>query len=473
MKRPLTLFERGLYLDGRVPVTIVLPARIQGHLAEQQLRHALSRLQGKHPLLRCLIVQEEGRPWFQLQAQAPPIPLRIVERRTDTDWQEESTRECEQLFDAGRDPLIRLVWLRGQHVGELLLVCHHCICDGRSIVTLLREILLLCDRPDQDIGIHTSLNAIEEILPEEIQRNRHLQRRMRWKAALFKAFMRAMPIGPAMAYGKAYVIRSTIDRRTSQSLAQRCKAEGVTVFNALCVAFVLSFRSARDARSVGKFSVPVDVRKFLPKLKADSLFAIAPTVALSLSTPRSGEASGAEFWMLARALKADLGRKIDRLGTKVYENLLGMEHLHALFDRLIAFSRSRPSGRNVTLSYLGRLDIAETYRDLRLEAIFSPSAMLAPTPATLIAITRFADRMDFSFTSDELSLPYTQALTIKEEAMRILHAHARAGLPTEPEAPIKCATSPLHTEPVQATPILAEPILAEPILAEPIRVEPV
>lgn len=434
MKRPLTLFERGLYLDGRTPVIIVFPVKIRGHLAEDRLRHALTRVQAKHPLLRCLIVkddvEQDDRPWFQLQEQTvPPIPLRIVERKTDEDWQEESRREWTQLFDASRTPLVRVTWLRGQEVSELLLVCHHCVCDGASIVTLLREILLLCDRPEQDIGACTSLNAIDEILPEDVQRNRSLQRRVRWKAALFKLFVRSRRVGPAVTYGQVYAARWALDQKISQALAQRCKAEGVSVFTALCVAFVLSFRCVRGARGVGKFAVPVDVRKFLPKLRPDSLFAMAPTIALSLSTPQPEAVSDADFWVLARALKADMDRKIDRLGPKVHENLLGMERLHALFDKLIAYSRSKPAGRNVSLSYLGRLDLAQDYGDFRLEAIYSPSLVLAPTPANLVVISSFAGRLDFAFISDERSMPYSQALTIKEKAMQLLQACAR--LPAE------------------------------------------
>jgi hypothetical protein len=435
-----------MYLDGRTPVTIVFPARIRGQLREDRLRHALARVQAKHPLLRCLIVQddgaqddgvrEQGRPWFQLQENAPPIPLRIVERKTDQDCEQETRREWTQLFDANRDPLIRMTWLRGPETSELLLVCHHCICDGSSIVALLREILLLCERPGQDIGTHASLESLEEILPDEVRHDSRLRRRIRWKAGLFKLFIRTRRPGPVLGYGPVYATRWTLDRPATQVLAQRCKAEGVTVFNALCVAFVLAFRAVRGARSVGKFTVPVDVRRFLPALRADSLFAMAPTVALSLRTPRpeaEHAISDPEFWVLARALKADMDRKIDRLGPSVHENLLGMERLHALFDKLIAYGQSRPSGGNVTLSWLGRLELPQDYGDFRLEAVHSPTAMLAPTPANLITISGFDGSLDFALTSDEQSLPVAQAQAVKDKAMQALRASSRA----EPSPPLR------------------------------------
>jgi len=116
-------------------------------------------------------------------------------------------------------------------------------------------------------------------------------------------------------------------------------------------------------------------------------------------------------------------RQVDRLAPVVYEQLLGLERLHPLFDRLIAFSRSRPAGRGVSLSYLGRLD--DSSRDeggLRLEAIHAPSAMLEPTPASLITIVGFAERLDLAFISDESSLPGAQAAQIRQLAMELLQA---------------------------------------------------
>lgn len=425
MKRPLTLFERGMYLDGRTPVAIVFPARIRGRLHEDRLRHALARVQAKHPLLRCRVAPgDDGpadRPWFHLQPHAAPIPLRIVERTGDDDWRRESRHEWTLPFDADR-PLVRVTWLRGADAGELLLVCHHCICDGRSIVTLLREILLSCARPGHDIGHHASLQTLEDILPRAVLDDRRLRRRTRWKAALFELFVRSRRPGPARTYGEVYAIDWTLDRPATQALAQRCRAEDVSVFNALCVAFVLGFRAVRGARGAGRFAVPVDVRRFLPALAADQLFAMAPTITLSLRTPHPGVVPDDAFWTLARALRADVERRIERLGPRVHESLLGMERLHAVFDRLIAHGQSRPAGGNVTLSWLGRLDLARDYGDFRLDAVRSPTAMLAPTPANLVTISGFDGGLDFALTSDDRSLPVAQAHAVRDRVMEVLHA---------------------------------------------------
>ncbi|AWV06078.1 condensation domain-containing protein [Marilutibacter maris] len=426
--RPLTLFERGMYLDGRSPVAIVFPARIRGPLCERRLRHALARVQAKHPLLRCRVEPgEDGaggtRPWFRLQEDPAPIRLRIIERNSGGDWQRRSRQEWSQLFDPS-EPLVRVTWLRGVETSELLLVCHHCLCDGRSIVTLLREILSLCADPRRDIGTHPSLQSLQEILPAAVWNDPRLQRRLRWKTALFGLFVRSRRRRPARRYGEAYALHWTLDRGSAQALSRRCRAEGVSLFNALAVAFVLGFRAVRGARGVGRFTVPVDARRFLPALAADGLFPMAPTIDLSLHTPSGGMFPDEVFWSLARTLRAGIDRSIQRLGPRLHENLLGMERLHALFDRLIAYGQSRPSGGNVTLSWLGHLDLPRDHGDFRLEAVHSPTAMLAPTPATVVTISGFDGHLDFALTSDRQSLPAAQAHAVRDRIVAILLAVA-------------------------------------------------
>lgn len=417
-----------MYVDGREPVNISVTASIRGDLVEERLRRALTRVQAKHALLRCLIVRREGRPWFEPRAPAPPIPLHIVERRRDDDWIEATRSELRRRFDGGRQPLARLTWLRGERRNELLLVGHHAICDGRSLLTLLREILLLCDRPDGDIGGDGALHAVEELLPAGVRADRRLRRRVRYQVAALKLALRSTRLVGSRrtwTYGEAYQTFWMLDEPDSRRLVERCKAEGVSVFAAMSAAFMLAFRAACGPRAIRQFVAPVDVRRFLPHLPADSLFAIAPTVTLSPGgLPDGAPDAAAAFWTAARTLKRDMDGKIDRLAPKVHARFLGMERLHDVYDAMAAYGRSRRAGRRVSLSYLGRLDFPRDYRDFRLQAVRGISAMLAPTPAHLIVVSSFGGRFDLSLASDEFSLPRARARAIQDRATEILRTCA-------------------------------------------------
>ncbi len=413
-----------MYVDGREAVNISVAASIRGPIVEERLRRALGRVQAKHALLRCLIVRREGRPWFEPRAPAPPIPLRIVERRRGDDWIEATRSELRRRFDGSRQPLARLTWIRGESQSELLLVCHHAICDGRSLLTLLREILLLCDRPDGDIGDDDALHAVEELLPAAVRADRRLRRRVGWQVAALKGALRvARIVRPrrVWTYGEAYQRFWTLDEPDARRFVERCRAEEVSVFAAMSLAFMLAFRAVRGSRAIRELVAPVDVRRFLPELRADGLFAIAPTVSLPMSgLPDGAPGEVAAFWAAARALKQGMDGRIDRLAPTVHARFLGMERLHGVYDAMAVYGRSRRAGRRVSLSYLGRIDLPRDYRDFRLEAVRGISAMLAPTPAHLVVISSFGGRFELSLASDETSLPRAQGRAVQERATEIL-----------------------------------------------------
>ncbi|MGO4775551.1 condensation domain-containing protein, partial [Lysobacter sp. 2RAB21] len=130
----MMLCERIMYVDRDSTFTIVQAARVRGRIDPAQLRHALDKVQLKHPMLRCSIIDGDP-PDIVLEDDPAPIPLRLAERRDDEEWQRQSDIERETRFASERAPLMRMVWVHdvdagGEPVGELLVVCHHVICDG-------------------------------------------------------------------------------------------------------------------------------------------------------------------------------------------------------------------------------------------------------------------------------------------------------------------------------------------------------
>ena len=243
-----------MYREGRTPFTSVFPIQVLGELDEERLRQALARVQAKHPLLRCVIEQAAGGPRFVLLDRPAPIPLRIVQRRGEDHWETEARREWVTAFDGGREPLVRFVWLRAGDINELLLIGHHCICDGHSGINLVRECLGAYDRPEQDLGVYDALGAMEDIIPAAVLENRRFQRRVRWKAGILRLtlFLKqrdgSKPPGPRIAAGQMYFHRWSTGDAAALALTERCRSEGVTVLAALSVAFMQAFRDVRGAR---------------------------------------------------------------------------------------------------------------------------------------------------------------------------------------------------------------------------------
>jgi hypothetical protein len=438
--RRLLLLERTMYRDGRTPFTSVFTIQLFGRLVEGRLRQALARLQAKHPLLRCVIedgADSEG-PRFVLQDHPASIRLRIVERKNDDHWQTEVRREWVTPFDAIRDPLVRLVWLRGSEVSELILVGHHCICDGQSGMTLLRECLSAYDEPEKDLGTYDALGAIEDVVPATLLKDRSFRRRMRWKIGLLRLILlwqrrkRARSASPIRG-DQMYFNRWSLDKGASLTLTERCRAEGVTVLAAMSVAFLQAFREVRGTQALRKVYTMVNARRFMPLLRPDAMFGMAPGVELSLKElPPQRQMSASGFWTCARAVKADLTRRVDVLGRDIYDYLVGMEGMHSMYGSLIADTASATAVRHVTISNMGRLEFPQRYSSFWVETIYSPLVMISPTPANTVVISSFAGRMELAIVSDEQSLPPAQARAIRWRAMNILRDCA--GIPTQYES---------------------------------------
>ncbi len=435
--RRLLLLERTMYREGRTPFTSVFTIQLFGRLVEGRLQEALARLQAKHPLLRCVI--EDGvdseAPRFVLQERPLPIPLRVVERKNDDHWQTEVRREWVAPFDASRDPLVRLVWLRGSEVSELILVGHHCICDGQSGMTLLRECLSAYDEPEKDLGTYDALGAIEDVVPAALLKDRSFRRRMRWKIGLLRLIFlwerrkRARSASPIRGE-QMYFHRWSLDKAASLTLTERCRAEGVTVHAAMSVAFLQAFRDVRGTQALRRVYTMINARRFMPLLRPDAMFGMAPGVKLSMKgLPPPQEMSARGFWICAHAIKADLTRQVDVLGRDIYDYLVGMEGMHNMYGSLVGDTKSALSVRHVTLSNMGRLEFPQRYQSFWVETIYSPLVMISPTPANTVVISSFAGRLEIAIISDEQSLPPEQAVAIRQRAMDILRDCA--GIPTQ------------------------------------------
>ena len=427
--RPMMLLERTMYREGNTPFTSVFTLKLVGSLEETRLHQALARVQSKHPLLRCRVEEVAGGPRFVLQERPDPISLRTVERLTEDDWQTEVRREWVIPFGTQRGPLVRFVWLRSGGVSDLIMLAHHCICDGHTGVSLLRELLSVYDRPEVDPGTYHELGSVEDIVPASLLQDRRFKRQVRRKIVLFRLLSFVKKFGgrksaaPHIAPGQMYFHRWHLDHSTTLALTSRCSVEGVTVLAAVSMAFMQAFRDVCGVVALNKTYTMVNARRFLPQLRADAMFGLVPGIPLRMKdVPPPQDMALDSFWERARAIKADMMARIDRLGGSLYSTLLTLESMHDKYPSMVADTETAPAVRHVTLSNMGRIDLPQEYREFRLESVYSPLVMVSPTPANTVVLSSFAGQMELAIISDEISLPYEKAREIEQRAMQIVQA---------------------------------------------------
>jgi NRPS condensation-like uncharacterized protein len=231
----------------RAPYAIVtMVARIKGNVTEKMLKDAVSKVQQRHMNLRVRIVEDEDNiPWFTTE-EVKEIPIKIVSRESDNYWMKVYHKACREPFEFHDRPAIRFILVQSPSISELMILCHHIICDGMSLAFLARDLMTYLGDPTQEVELlpdPVPLN--KENIPKEVSLNpiiRFILKRTnkKWdKDQIY--FDQEDYLSLNEAYWKNFTHKMfTVELTETQTteLVNRCKQEGLTVNSALTSAFV-------------------------------------------------------------------------------------------------------------------------------------------------------------------------------------------------------------------------------------------
>lgn len=296
MRRKLSAIEHML------DINIVYFVRLEGSFDPALLRLALGQVQRKHPVLRALIREERDGLYYEEDC-APEIPLRILRRVEEDDFRRESQLELTTAFPYDQ-PQLRAVVLQSERESDLLLVAPHRICDGMSMLILVREVLRALHK-DEDLVPYTPITT-RDIIGD-------YQPLHPWKskltARMVNGFTRLIPHSRRAPENKEICLEWAADRALSDVLKQRCKAEGVSIHAVLVVALDRALLAV-----LGKKKAPLSIgstidlrRGRLAAMKSDMLFFGVG----SLQTP-TGQARELDFWARAREINEQIRRDIEK-----------------------------------------------------------------------------------------------------------------------------------------------------------------
>lgn len=400
--------------NGQTAFNVLLTVRINGSITAESLHHALQRLQQKHPGLNaCIRSDKNGHPWFIIDKERQnKIPLRVVKRMGDDDWETESVKEWSTVFDTENGPLIRLVWIKSSTVSDLILVFHHCLCDGRAGMVILAELLTVLDNADAEIGKEHPIKNISDIIPADILTSKRKKIKARLIGSIATLALWLIPVKRKAIDRKTdYFIHWKLDEDVSADLIAISKIEEVTVNTLLCNIVLSAFKQVRQQKAYNKISCPVDIRKFVPEIKKDHIFAYGLMLVLS-AYPSLG------FLDNAKALQKDTDKKIARLNP--YDTIMIMEAAHASLSKFTDFLKYGKSTNDCMFSNLGKINIPYKYQAFEVETIFSPSVIGPLGNTTTLLTSTYRGQMDFSFIASEGYIPYQEALNIKNKIISII-----------------------------------------------------
>lgn len=417
MRRSLTFIEGTMYAGGRVPVNVVAGVKIQGNISEENLHHALAKVQDRHPLLKANVLEDEANiPYFVTQKLIRKIPVRVLPRGNDEDWKKEYTNECLTAFDCKNGPLVRLVWLKSDHISDLIFVGHHCICDGKTVLNLIDETLRLLEQPDTEIGTYATFFSISDFIPDTIKNNKINRLTAAIIARLARLALMVVSLKKEVKRENPYLIHWKLNKEESAALLEKCKSEGSTIHSALCVAFLKAYQSVETLKTHSRLYCAVDMRKFIPDIKNDMTFAFPAMIGLDLKNGKT-----TDFRTLASQFKEELLTKMEKM--EISKVLMYSESLLTSLPQMTKYAKADRGTHDFTLSNMGRVTLKEAYSTFTIESLYTPGTIFPfGNPSTLFS-TAFKGEIDFIFSSDEEFVKYQDALVIKSNAMRmLLHA---------------------------------------------------
>lgn len=434
----------------RLPnANIVIGARVRGRVDPSLLPDAIAKIKHKHPLLNSRIQLEEpatgSAGWFT-QENVPKILISARLRHTLEEWIEVAAEEQKKAFSIETGPLIRIVVLEAADDFDLIITAHHSICDGRSLVYLIRDILTALAHPDQASGLLPIVPiAAETCLPPSVSVSwitrfiiQNINRKWLRKGLSFSEQAYQDLHQEFWQKHHATILRWELPKVQTATLVNRCKQENVSVNSALYAAFLKAQQHVQAGRqkkthdSLRTVIVPIDFRNRLTTSVGEAVGFYASAIVFKLKIkPKKS------FWDTARILDKRIHQKLTdkNIFASQKMSLLAPSFMdgmifakHGKCDDPMVVKQVKRKGLDklvsgVMVSNLGRVDIPVVYGDFSLEALLGPVAYSDGIEKVLEVVT-VGGKMQFTLTAGETLIAPDTVNQIKEMAMTYLEESA-------------------------------------------------
>lgn len=243
-QRKVTPLERLFRWSPYSIVTMV--ARIKGNVSESMLVNAVSRVQQRHPNLRARIQEDRDHvPWFTSEG-VGEIPVDVVPRESDDHWIQVHQEASQVPFGFDARPAIRFILVQSPTISELIILCHHIICDGLSLAYLARDLMVHLGDPTREVEVLPDPVPIDrDNLPEDVSLNpivgffiNRINKKWEGDKILFDQEDYENLNESYWANFEHKVFSVELSEAQTSALVGRCRKNGVTVNSALTTAFV-------------------------------------------------------------------------------------------------------------------------------------------------------------------------------------------------------------------------------------------
>jgi len=420
---------------------LVMVFRVKGTISSEQLDTALSKLRNKYPVLRVKISLDDSNIAWLTSEGVPGNSIHAERRAADDSdaWNRKVSEEQRERFQFDKGPLIRFVLLNAPESSDLIINCHHSICDALSITYLIRDILFSIANPEwEPARVIDVPHALKKGMPSPhgitfFHRIVTKMLNILWRRngiSFSEADYRTLH-QKYWDKGKGnHTLSWELTESQTSAFVDRCRKENVTVNSAITTAVVAAQHDVQGAQKLHTVSVSVDIRKRLSPPAGEAFGLYVSTVRADLTY-----ALGTSFWPNVRRIHKRIKRRLTNSSVFMLRHGANLAHpslmdsmyfskygllnskIAAFFLRLTGIHRMSAGWE---ISNLGRCDLPVNYGALKLEAIIVP-VFLADYQEKCLRIATVGGRMFFTFTFWEDILDTLTAERIRDTSMRYLN----------------------------------------------------
>ncbi len=382
--RPLGEAEQGLDVmeTAKALCHIVRVIAFEGALDAELFERALHRLVERRPLVNTRIVRPpEQAPYFARCTQWPE--LTVTERVDGEHWRAEFERQLSTPVGVAGDPMMRVRVLIGEGGGEVVLSCHHAVCDGRSLTGFCRDLVHEYEwlqrgaAGDPDAAAGAVSPPIEEILPPGLTGGRGKEILDDFVGYL--ATLMGSPPGHVMTAGQnltapqaRHVLTYELPPASTEALVGLARANGTTVGGAISAAILragLEIGGPEADDHLGLAS-NIDLRPHLLEHVPLSNMGMYATTSYGAHVGIRTK----PFWTLAREATEQIRSSIDSLQAYCYV-LLAKSGWVMMEEGIIPAIWPQ-----FMLANLGRMDLPEPRESFRVRSVHGGTPLLGVGP---------------------------------------------------------------------------------------------
>ncbi len=451
-ERKLIPHERRFFRVGLSNISII--ARFKGSVSEEELRKALQKLRTQHPLVGVRIYLDKNYDaWFTTE-NVPENPLKVVQRQSQDQWYQELLNDYKIRFKVEKGPLARFLLVQSPEISEIIITCHHVICDGTSLAILARDLLLYLGDPKREVKkmpeapLATPDNFPTDVTPGKVYQYAINKMNKSWQNKkvifddedvdnIFKAYWDSFNLKN---------ISVELDKKQTSDLSKLCREHGVSINSALNTAFLGARYDVRGHFKGGhqNIMIPVNTRERYKKPVGEHFGLYAAGFQFKMTyNPKIS------FWENAKIFDQNVREKLDInqvfkmvalmglidngltesqsfsfLGKFLSPNYSRYEKIHSfsndkknIANKMIKKKIAKVPGLSVT--NLGLLDYPSKYGSRELERfIFITST--SPMMELVVSAVTVSGRLSFAINYIEETTDTPTMQKIKNKALKYL-----------------------------------------------------